>query len=56
VMLQNLIGAAGYNLLAIPLAVAGLATPLVAAAAMSASSIAVTLNAMRLGRRKGRAS
>ena len=50
VMFQNLILAAGYNLFAIPLAVAGLATPLVAAAAMSGSSIAVTLNAMRLGR------
>jgi Cu2+-exporting ATPase len=55
VMLENLIGAAGYNLFAVPLAVAGLATPLVAAAAMSASSIAVTLNAMRLGRRARRA-
>ena len=38
----------GYNIVAVPLALVGLATPLLAALAMSVSSITVTLNAMRL--------
>jgi len=49
-MLQNLWFAVLYNAFAVPLAVAGLATPLVAAAAMSGSSLIVTINALRAGR------
>jgi P-type Cu2+ transporter len=53
--IENLRFSALYNFIAAPTAALGLLTPLIAALAMSGSSLIVTLNALRLQRGGGRA-
>ncbi len=49
---QNMTWAIAYNICALPLAAAGMILPWVAAIGMSASSLVVVANALRLGKRK----
>jgi Cu2+-exporting ATPase len=53
IMRQNIAFSFAYNVLAVPAAVAGLATPLVAAAVMASSSLIVIGNALRAAKGAG---
>src|SRR5436309_613958 len=50
IILTNLAWAFGYNLIAVGLAMAGVLSPVLAAAVMAGSSIVVVLNSLRLER------
>jgi Cu2+-exporting ATPase len=52
---QNMTWAVGYNLIAVPFAAFGLVAPWMAAIGMSASSLLVVANALRLSERRARA-
>ncbi|MEF1229098.1 HAD hydrolase family protein, partial [Vibrio fortis] len=51
---ENLAWSLGYNLLILPLAVAGLVAPYIAVVGMSASSIIVVSNSLRLLKEQGK--
>jgi Cu2+-exporting ATPase len=53
VIRENLFWALAYNLTAVPLAALGMVTPWMAGIGMSASSLLVILNSLRLLRRPG---
>ncbi|MBD1556840.1 cadmium-translocating P-type ATPase [Vibrio sp. S9_S30] len=53
IIMENLAWSLGYNLLILPLAVAGLVAPYIAVVGMSASSIIVVTNSLRLLKENG---